>query len=216
MFTGIIEELGKVKKLEKTEKSAQIMIQASLVNQDLQIGDSIAVNGVCLTIVAFTPQQITAQVMAETLTRTTLGMLKPGDQVNLERALTLSTRLGGHLVSGHVDGTGKIMRIRQEGIAQVITISYPQELDKYLAIKGSVAIDGISLTLVGARDGELQLSLIPHSLDMTTLGFKKPGDWVNIEIDLLARYLERLLEAKKEEKKEGPINAAFLAENGFL
>lgn len=216
MFTGIIEELGKVISIQKSDKSARISLQASLVNKDISIGDSIATNGVCLTIIEFSADKIVAEIMNETLERTSIGALKTKDKVNLERALRLDSRLGGHIVTGHVDGVGKIISIKKEGIAQLIDITYPKELSKYLAKKGSVAIDGISLTVVFVEESFFRISLIPHSLDMTTLGFKKEGDPVNIEIDVLARYIERIYSFKNEEEGESRISKSFLIENGFI
>jgi len=216
MFTGIIEELGKVNLIEKNAKSAKIKILADKVNKDLSIGDSVAVNGVCLTIIEFSNNYITAEIMHETLERSSMKTLKPGDRVNLERALRADGRLGGHIVTGHVDGVGKILSKRKEGIAEVIDISYPQEIGKYIAQKGSVAIDGISLTVVDIKDEFFRLSLIPHSLSMTTLGFKKSDDIVNIEIDVLARYIERLFSSKNNMEGKSDISTSFLVENGFM
>ncbi len=216
MFTGIIEELGQVKEIKKENKSAKIKIAAKLIPQDLKLGDSVAVNGVCLTIVSFSSQDLTAEVMAETLDKSSLGLLRAGERVNLERALRADSRFGGHIVSGHVDGRGQILSVKEEGIAQVFKISYPKELAPYLAKKGSVAVDGISLTLVDVLDDYFIISLIPHSLDMTTLGFKREKDLVNLEIDILARYIERLLQVKNTEKEKPALTESFLLENGFI
>lgn len=216
MFTGIVEELGKVILIEKNTKSAKIKISVELVTEDLKIGDSVAVNGVCLTIINFSPTHITAEIMMETLEKTSMRSIRSGDRVNLERALRVDDRLGGHIVSGHVDGIGKIISKKNDGIAEVFDISYPPEVKKYLAKKGSVAIDGISLTIVEVKSDYFRLSLIPHSLNNTTLGFKKSGDIVNIEIDVLARYIERLFSTKKFEEREPEISKDFLIENGFM
>lgn len=216
MFTGIIEELGQVKEIKKENKSAKIKIAAKLIPQDLKLGDSVAVNGVCLTIVSFSSQDLTAEVMAETLDKSSLGLLRAGERVNLERALRADSRFGGHIVSGHVDGRGQILSVKEEGIAQVFKISYPKELAPYLAKKGSIAVDGISLTLVDVLDDYFIISLIPHSLDMTTLGFKREKDLVNLEIDILARYIERLLQVKNTEKEKPALTESFLLENGFI
>ncbi len=215
MFTGIVEELGKVILIEKNAKSAKIKISVTLVSEDLKIGDSVAVNGVCLTIVNFSSNHITAEIMLETLKRTSMRGIKSGDKVNLERALRVNDRLGGHIVSGHVDGIGKIISKKYVGIAEVFDISYSLEIQKYLAKKGSVAIDGISLTIVEIKDDYFRLSLIPHSLNNTTLGFKKNGDLVNIEIDILARYIERLFNSKKSKERKPKISERFLIDNGF-
>ncbi len=216
MFTGIIEESGKVIIINKDSKSAKIKIEASLVTEDLNIGDSVAVNGVCLTIVEFSKKHLTAEAMHETLEKTSIRTLKPGDVVNLERALKADGRFGGHIVTGHVDGTGTILVKRKEGIAEIFDIAYPLEFKKYIAKKGSVAIDGISLTVVEINNDYFRLSLIPHSLKMTTLGFKKAGDIVNIEIDVLARYIENLFTTKHKEERKPNISEKFLIENGFM
>lgn len=216
MFTGIIEEAGKVKKIQKESSSAKIKIEASVVTEDLKIGDSVAVNGVCLTIIEFTLKEITAEIMHETLERSSMKNAKPGDKVNLERALRVDSRLGGHIVTGHVDGTGKIISKTKDGIAEIFDISYPSEIGKYLAKKGSVAVDGISLTIVDVNKDYFRLSIIPHSLKMTTLGFKKPGDIVNLEIDVLARYIERLFSSKNLTEGKPGLSTSFLVENGFM
>lgn len=216
MFTGIIEELGKVILIEKKEKSAKIKIEAKLVTKELKVGDSVAVNGVCLTIIDFSSTYLTAEIMHETLDRSSLKNLKSKDEVNLERALRADGRLGGHIVSGHVDGVGKILAKKKDGIAEVFDISYPPEIGKYIAIKGSVAVDGISLTIVDINKDYFRLSLIPHSLKSTTLGFKKAGDIVNIEIDILARYIERLFSSEKKEEGKPGISENFLISNGFM
>ena len=216
MFTGIIEEAGKVKIIQKESSSAKIKIEASVVTEDLKIGDSVAVNGVCLTIIEFTPKEITAEIMHETLEKSSIKNAKPGEKVNLERALRVDSRLGGHIVTGHVDGTGKIISKTKDGIAEIFDISYPSEIGKYLAKKGSVAVDGISLTIVDVNKDFFRLSLIPHSLKMTTLGFKKTGDIVNLEIDVLARYIERLFSSKKLTEGKPGLSTSFLVENGFM
>ena len=216
MFTGIIEEAGKVKIIQKESSSAKIKIEASVVTEDLKIGDSVAVNGVCLTIIEFTPKEITAEIMHETLEKSSIKNAKPGEKVNLERALRVDSRLGGHIVTGHVDGTGKIISKTKDGIAEIFDISYPSEIGKYLAKKGSVAVDGISLTIVDVNKDFFRLSLIPHSLKMTTLGFKKTGDIVNLEIDVLARYIERLFSSKNLTEGKPGLSTSFLVENGFM
>lgn len=216
MFTGIIEELGIVKLIDKKANSAKINISAEFVNQDLNIGDSVAVNGVCLTIIEYSSSHLVAEIMHETLARTSMKNLKSGDKVNLERALRADSRLGGHIVSGHIDGVGKIISKQQDGIAEVFDISYPPEIGKYLAKKGSVAVDGISLTIVEITNEYFRLSLIPHSLKSTTLGFKKQGDLLNIEIDVLARYIESLFTQKKNNERESKMSENFLIENGFM
>lgn len=218
MFTGIIEELGTVQAIVKGADSAKIRLHAPLVVSDVKLGDSIAVNGICLTVVAFDSATFTAEVMAETLDKTSLGDVRPGEKVNLERALRLSDRLGGHLVSGHVDGVGTIIRQSKHDIAIVTEITYPSPLGKYMVPKGSVAIDGISLTIVEVNPRTFTVSLIPHTRGLTTLGFKKVGDKVNLEVDIIAKYLEKLtLQGKEAENSQpGGISISFLAEQGFI
>lgn len=217
MFTGIVEELGIVQNLRLLPDSGQITIEGTNVLQGTQIGDSIAVNGVCLTVTQQSERRFTVDVMAETLAKTNLAELKNGSPVNLERALQLQTRLGGHLVSGHIDGVGKIRKITPLGIAHVYEISAPPELLPYVLPKGSIAIDGISLTVIDVEADCFTVSLIPHTFAQTTLGFKKVQASVNLETDLIGKYVARFLElsnSKKENKKE--LSLDFLAENGFI
>ncbi len=218
MFTGIIEEMGKIKKLHKGTDSARLTIDANVVLTDVKLGDSIAVNGICLTVVNFSPSLFEVDVMAETLRKTNLGELKPGDRVNLERALRVGDRLGGHIVSGHIDGVGVISRQEREDIAILTEIEAPPEVMKYVVTKGSVAIDGISLTVVNCTNRALVVSLIPHSAKMTTLGHKKTGDRVNLESDIIGRYVERLMGFKENDSStnDGKLSLDFLAQNGFL
>ncbi|MFZ5643317.1 MAG: riboflavin synthase [Bacillota bacterium] len=219
MFTGLVEELGTIRGLAKGADSARIHIQAQKVLEDIKTGDSIAVNGVCLTAVEFERNYFVADVMAETLGKTNLAALKPGDRVNLERALRLGDRLGGHLVSGHIDGVGTIARREKHDIATLITISAPPAVMKYIIKKGSVAIDGTSLTVVDFTESNFQVSLIPHTAHMTTVGFKKTGDTVNLEGDLVGKYIERLMVTRQElepEKRPGGLTMDFLAEKGFV
>ncbi|BAF59941.1 MAG: riboflavin synthase [Pelotomaculum sp.] len=216
MFTGIVEELGVVRAVRSGTASARLVIGATKVLEDLRVGDSIAVNGVCLTAESFTSREFTADVMAETLAKTNLGGLSPGDRVNLERALRLGDRLGGHLVSGHIDGVGTITRQERFDIATLITIKAPHEVMRYVIKKGSVAIDGISLTVVDFGPDSFQVSLIPHTARVTTLGFKKVGDTVNLEGDIIGKYIERLMELRREESQRPKIDMVFLAEHGFI
>ncbi|WP_110952973.1 riboflavin synthase [Anaerosinus massiliensis] len=218
MFTGIIEEMGKVKNVIHGIDSAKIRVEAKKVLEDIQLGDSIAVNGTCLTVVEFTTREFVADVMPETLNRTVLAALKSGDFVNLERALTLSSRLGGHIVSGHVDGMGKILAMEQHGNAILIKIEVHETLAKYTIEKGSITIDGISLTVVETANTWFSVSIIPHTASVTTLGIKKSGDSVNIENDVIGKYVERLLGLQKSsatEAKKNKISIDFLKENGF-
>lgn len=202
--------------ITKGSKSAKISIQAPLVVADVKLGDSIAVNGICLTVVGYDSVHFTAEAMAETLNKTNLSELTRGDQVNLERALRLSDRLGGHLVSGHVDGVGIITKQTKHDIAIVSEISYPTEMGKYIIAKGSIAIDGISLTVVDVSARTFSVSLIPHTRGLTTLGLKKIGHKVNLEADMIAKYLEKLNLEKKTAGETGRINPVFLAGHGFL
>jgi len=214
MFTGIIEELGVVKALKKGADSAAIHVKATVVTSDVKLGDSIAVNGVCLTVVEFSGGVFAAEVMAETLRMTNLGELKPGDRVNLERALSPSGRLGGHIVSGHIDGVGKIKSVVREDIAQVFTVEAPEGIMRYVIKKGSIAVDGISLTVSDMDEGSFKISIIPHTAAQTTLGSKKTGDRVNLESDVIAKYIERLIPGPGG--KAGGVSMGFLAEHGFL
>lgn len=216
LFTGIIEELGVVKSINRGAHSFQIHIEAQKVVEDLKIGDSIAVNGVCLTVINFSTNHFVADVMPETLNKTNLKELRGGSQVNLERALTLSTRLGGHLVQGHVDAVGTILQKEKLDIAIIFRIKAPPEVLKYTVTKGSIAIDGISLTVVDVFVDSFTVSLIPHTAKHTTLGFKEPGVTVNLESDVIGRYVEKLLDNKQKTTKEKSLTTGFLAENGFI
>jgi riboflavin synthase len=193
MFTGIVEELGTVVALDTAADSARLTISGPLVTGDAEHGASIAVNGVCLTVVTHGEGQFTVDVMAETLRRSSLGALRPGDRVNLERAMAASSRFGGHVVQGHVDGTGTITARTPGERWEVVEVSLPAELTPYVVEKGSITVDGVSLTVVDVTDGAFTVSLIPTTLELTTLGTKGVGDPVNLEVDVLAKYVERLL-----------------------
>jgi riboflavin synthase len=193
VFSGIVEDLGMVKGLKQTAKAALITIGTHLPAARIRIGDSIACNGACLTVVAKGRGSVSMDVSAETLRRTALGGLKSGDPINLERSLTLGSLLNGHLVSGHVDGMGKIVAIRPEGDSKLFTFEVEAEQARYLVEKGSVAVDGISLTVFGVKGRRFDCALIPHTLKLTTLGSKQPGAPVNIESDLLAKYIEKFV-----------------------
>lgn len=193
MFSGIIEDLGTVKSLKPTDKGVLITIGTRLPSTRIRIGDSIACSGACLTVVSKQRGAISMDVSAETLRRTALGQLKPADPINLERSLTLNTLLNGHLVSGHVDGVGTIVSIEPEGDSRLFTFEVAPDQARYLVEKGSVAVDGISLTVFGVKGRRFTCALIPHTLKMTTLGSKRPGDMVNIESDLLAKYIEKFV-----------------------
>ncbi|GHF51421.1 MULTISPECIES: riboflavin synthase [Streptomyces] len=193
MFTGIVEELGEVVAVEQLGDSSRFKLRGPIVTEGAKHGDSIAVNGVCLTVVEHADGEFTADVMAETLNRSSLGALAPGSRVNLERPMALGGRLGGHLVQGHVDGTGTIVERTPGEHWEIVKIALPDGLGRYVVEKGSITVDGVSLTVVDAADDHFTVSLIPTTLDLTTLGIKKPGDPVNLEVDVLAKYVERLL-----------------------
>jgi riboflavin synthase len=196
MFTGIVEELGNVAGVVDLGDAARLSVRGTLVTQDARHGDSIAVNGVCLTVVDVVDDAFTADVMKETLDRSSLGRLAPGDPVNLERAATLSTRLGGHLVQGHVDGVAEILSRSAGQQWEVVTVSLPAALSRYVVEKGSITVDGVSLTVSAVSDRDFAVSLIPTTLKLTTLGAKDVGDPVNLEVDVVAKYVERLMGAK--------------------
>ena len=239
MFTGIIEETGRVARFSKGSDGARIEVEAAKVLKGTQVGDSICVNGVCLTVAETGARGFRADVMNETLRRSSFRGCKTGDAVNLERALTFASRMGGHIVTGHIDGTGRIESVRRDGQAVWFSISVPDALSRYMVEKGSVAMDGMSLTVaqVGARG--FSVSCIPHTLESTVLQHRRPGDAVNIECDLLAKYAEKLLGARCAQGADGiqgdggrgqgeqggqsggdaraqPLDFAFLADNGFI
>ena len=194
MFTGIVEELGTVVAVEPLADSARIRISGPIVTSDAVHGASIAVNGVCLTVVEFGDGEFSADVMNETLQRSSLGQLTPGSRVNLERPVTLAARLGGHLVQGHVDGTGEIVSRTPSENWEIVRISLPNDLGRYVVEKGSITVDGVSLTVVDADRDSFSVSLIPTTLELTTLGHKTSGDPVNLEVDVVAKYVERMLQ----------------------
>lgn len=196
MFTGIVEELGTVERIEQQTDAVRLTVRATAVLEDAAPGDSIAVNGCCLTVAERTDETWTADVMAETLAKTGLGSLVAGDRVNLERAVTAGTRLGGHLVQGHVDAVGHVVRREPGEHWDVVTVAMPGELAPYLVDKGSITVDGVSLTVVEAGDESFTVSLIPETLRRTTLGFREPGDAVNLEVDVIGKYVARQLEAR--------------------
>lgn len=211
MFTGIIEETGVLKE----QNGGNLVIQADKVLEDVHLGDSIAVNGVCLTVTEFQKNWFRADVMAETLRRSSLGTLKKGSRVNLERAMAANGRFGGHIVSGHIDGTGTVENMQREGNAIWVTISCGAALLRYIAEKGSIAIDGISLTVAEVRENGFRVSIIPHTGEETTLLARRTGDMVNLETDIIAKYVERLMLPKEPEEKRSGIDLEFLRENGF-
>jgi riboflavin synthase len=193
MFTGIIEEIGNVVNIRRSSDSAILSINCSKVLENTEIGDSIAVNGVCLTVVTLENQIFTADISYETLNKSSMKNITKGSKVNLERALTLNTRLGGHLVSGHVDAVGTIKTIKEISNSYILSVEFPSSINKYISKKGSICIDGISLTVADIHSNILEVAVIPHTFENTILKYKKSGSTVNIEVDLLARYLEKLI-----------------------
>lgn len=210
MFTGIIEEIGTILQREETANRCALTISAKKVLTDTKIGDSIAVNGVCLTVTDFKKDSFTADVMPETLRRSSLGQLKTGSAVNLERAMAADGRFGGHIVAGHIDGTGKISSLRPEGNAVLVTVSTTPDLLRYIVEKGSIAIDGISLTVANVTRSDFTVSLIPHTGEETTLLKHRPGEIVNLETDIIGKYVEKLMQTKKS-----GVTMELLLENGF-
>lgn len=212
MFTGIIEEVGTIKAIG----GGRLQIEARKVVSDVQIGDSIAVNGVCLTVTSFTKTGFSADVMPETIRRTSLNELGIGSPVNLERALTLQSRLGGHIVSGHIDGTGQIISMKDEGNAILMKIGADSEILNHIVEKGSVALDGISLTVASVTDSDFTVSLIPHTRQVTNLGSKGIGSTINIENDVVGKYVEKFLQVQKADNKPAStLTMDFLRSNGF-
>ncbi|WP_327120663.1 riboflavin synthase [Streptomyces sp. NBC_01341] len=206
MFTGIVEELGEVTAVETLGDASRFRLRGPVVTEDAKHGDSIAVNGVCLTVVETGDGEFTADVMAETLKRSSLGALGTGSRVNLERPMALGGRLGGHIVQGHVDGTGHIVERTPSEHWELIKISLPGNLTRYVVEKGSITVDGVSLTVVDAGSDHFTISLIPTTLALTTLGLKQPGDPVNLEVDVLAKYVERLLGAGTPPEPGEPVS----------
>lgn len=217
MFTGIIEEIGTIKNINTNGVSAQLNITSSLVLEGTKIGDSIAVNGVCLTVTSLTSNSFTADIMAETLRRSNLGNLLPQSKVNLERAMIANGRFGGHIVSGHIDGIGTIIETKPEGNAIWVKIKTSNEVLKYIIQKGSITIDGISLTVAKITDQDFSVSIIPHTAENTTLLQKKVGEIVNLENDIVGKYVEKLLSFQNinQEKPQSRITEEFLRQNGF-
>ena len=215
MFTGIVEEKGKVKAIRAGANSSVLTIGASYIMDDVELGHSIAVNGVCLTVTSCTPDQFTADVMHETLNRSSLGSLKVGSSVNLERAMAANGRFGGHIVSGHIDGTGTITKIERDDNAVWFTIRTSPKIMRYIIEKGSITIDGISLTVAKVGSDNFSVSIIPHTMTVTTLGERKLGDTVNLENDCIGKYVEKLMQKEEEEKSSSGITRDFLAKYGF-
>ena len=218
MFTGIVEEIGKVRGIAHGSKSIKLKIQCNKIMDDVKLGDSIAVNGICLTVVNKGSDEFTADVMPETMRKTGLEDLKVGYSVNLERALRVADRLGGHIVSGHIDGTGVIVNIAEEDNAIWLTIEAENNILKYIIMKGSVALDGTSLTVAYIDDRCFKVSLIPLTAGVTTLGSKKVGSKINIECDMIGKYVEKLFFSNipEENSKSKGLSLDFLRENGFV
>ena len=218
MFTGIIESLGKVESLQSVGGDVRLRIGTSLDMSDVHLGDSIATNGICLTVIEWGENWYAADVSRESLNRTTLGSWKVGQRVNVEKAMLPTTRFGGHIVSGHVDAVGEITVVREDARSIYYEVTAPAEIAKYLAEKGSVTVDGISLTINHLRGNIISLNLIPHTAERTNICTWKTGAKVNLEVDVLARYIERLMLGDKaaEVKEQSKLSMAFLAENGFL
>ncbi|MDD4600592.1 Riboflavin synthase [bioreactor metagenome] len=216
MFTGLVEELGKVKAIARGPRSVRLTVTAQKVLSDVKLGDSIAVSGTCLTVVDYGDNWFTADVMPETVERTVLAKFKIGDVVNLERTLAVGDRFGGHIVSGHIDGVGLIRNIQKDDNAVVVQIEAGQEVMRYIIKKGSIAIDGISLTVVDYGEDWFTVSLIPHTASVTTLGIKSIGSMVNLETDVIGKYVEKLLNlATATPQKTSKISAEFLRTYGF-
>lgn len=216
MFTGIVEEIGIVKAIMPGANSIKLSIKANKVLTDTKLGDSIAVNGVCLTVTFLANDYFVADVMPESMQKTNMGLLKIGEKVNLERALTLNSRLGGHIVSGHIDGIAKIIEIQKEDNATRVTIKATDKILKYIISEGSVTLDGVSLTVATLNKDSFTVSLIPHTAEVTTLLNKSIGAVINVENDVIGKYVERLLNFTEVKKQEKPsLSLAFLRENGF-
>lgn len=215
VFTGLVEETGTLERVRRGVHSAVLTIAAEKVMEHTRPGDSIAVNGICLTVTSRTDRSFTADVMHETLNRSSLSGLRPGARVNLERAMAADGRFGGHIVSGHVDGVGRIINIRRDDNAHWYTIAAAPNLLRYIVEKGSITIDGISLTVGRVTERDFAVSVIPHTAAVTTLGEQRPGDVVNLETDVLGKYVEKLLNTQPAEPVSSGISMEYLRKNGF-
>lgn len=215
MFTGIVEEIGSIKSIQRGENSAILNIYAERILDDLKIGDSVAINGVCLTVTDLNDNGFTADVMHETMNRTGLAKVIVGSNVNIERAMGVNGRFGGHIVLGHVDGVGKILKIERDDNAIWYTVQANKDITRYIVEKGSIALDGISLTVARVGEEEFAISAIPHTVNVTILKEKKIGDMVNVEVDIIGKYVEKLLCTKVKDKEDTNLTYEFLAQNGF-
>ena len=218
MFTGLIEGTGKLKTIESRGKDMRLSIEASFDLEGFQTGESVAVDGVCLTVVSWQGKVFTVDVSQETLSRSTLGQRSTGDEVNLERALRLGDRLGGHLVNGHVDGNARVMARKQRGDSLVFTFELAAELGRYIIEKGSVAVNGVSLTVNRCDEQSFEVNIVPHTVRWTTIGSWRVGDEVNIEVDIIGKYVERFVRTMQEgdSPSESGVNRGFLTKHGFI
>ncbi|MGI6105970.1 MAG: riboflavin synthase [Raoultibacter sp.] len=215
MFTGIVEEMGSVAAIKRGAKSSVLTISGDVIFDDMGLGDSIAVNGVCLTVTRFADKRFDADVMNETLSRSSLGDLALGSRVNLERATPMNGRFGGHIVSGHIDGVGTVAEITRDDNAIWYRIAVNPEVMRYIVEKGSVALDGISLTVAKLSQGDFSVSIIPHTVENTVLSQKKVGDIINVENDVIGKYVERLMSNKQPDEQQSSITLEFLSKHGF-
>ena len=215
MFTGIVEELGHVKGIERGANSIKLSISGDIIFSDLKLGDSVSTNGVCLTVTSISGKTFTADVMPETLNRSSLGSLSSGSYVNLERAMPANGRFGGHIVTGHIDGMGNIVKMTKDDNAIWIQIAAEPSILRYVIEKGSITIDGISLTVASVSEHDFAVSIIPHTAQITTLGKVNIGDSVNLEVDIIGKYIEKLLSPTTTTQSKSKITASFLAEHGF-
>ena len=216
MFTGLVETTGTILRLERADRGLHLTLRASLESPDLKIGESIAVDGVCLTVVSLQGDAFTVDVSEETVSRSTLGQRRPGDEVNLERALRLGDRLSGHLVSGHADGTGRVAARQRRGESLVVKFEIPPELSRYLIEKGSVAVNGVSLTVNRCEGRQFEVNVVPHTARASTLGNLKVGDRVNVEVDLIGKYVEKFLLQRSGSQSTGGVDHECLTRHGFL
>lgn len=215
MFTGIIEETGVIRTWKSAPKGAELVVSAAKVLADMKIGDSIAVNGVCLTVTSCSGKNFTCDVSSESIARTSFAKLGPGAMVNLERPLAVGSRMGGHFVLGHVDGMGTLISAARSGEGSMMIFGFPSELERYLVYKGSIAVDGISLTLASLESDSFTVAVIPQTLKTTTLGRLKPGDPVNLEVDVLGKYIERFFRLGSTDGKNPTLTMEYLKDQGF-